>query len=39
MAGYGSRVVPPDLVIGVDVGGTRMLAGVVARDGSVGRTI
>ena len=39
MAGYGSRVVPPDLVIGVDVGGTKMLAGVVARDGSVGRTI
>jgi len=31
--------VPPDLVIGVDVGGTKMLAGVVARDGSVGRTI
>ena len=30
---------PPDLVIGVDVGGTKMLAGVVARDGSVGRTI
>jgi glucokinase len=31
--------VPPDLVIGVDVGGTKMLAGVVARDGSIGRTI
>jgi glucokinase len=31
--------VPPDLVIGVDVGGTKMLAGVVARDGSVGRTV
>ena len=30
---------PPDLVIGVDVGGTKVLAGVVARDGSVGRTI
>ena len=30
---------PPDLVIGVDVGGTKMLAGVVARDGSIGRTI
>ena len=30
---------PPDLVIGVDVGGTKILAGVVARDGSVGRTI
>ena len=38
-AGYGSRVVPPDLVIGVDVGGTKMLAGVVARDGTVGRTV
>jgi len=31
--------VPPDLVIGVDVGGTKMLAGVVARDGAVGRAI
>jgi glucokinase len=31
--------VPPDLVIGVDVGGTKMLAGMVARDGSIGRTI
>jgi glucokinase len=31
--------VPPDLVIGVDVGGTKMLAGVVARDGSIVRTI
>jgi glucokinase len=31
--------VPPDLVIGVDVGGTKMLAGTVARDGTVGRTI
>ena len=30
---------PTDLVIGVDVGGTKMLAGMVARDGSVGRTI
>ena len=30
---------PPDLVIGVDVGGTKMLAGVVARDGSIGRTV
>jgi glucokinase len=38
-AGYGSRVVPPDLVIGVDVGGTKILAGVVARDGAVGRTV
>jgi glucokinase len=31
--------VPTDLVIGVDVGGTKMLAGMVARDGTVGRTI
>jgi glucokinase len=31
--------VPTDLVIGVDVGGTKMLAGMVARDGMVGRTI
>jgi glucokinase len=31
--------VPPDLVIGVDVGGTKLLAGTVARDGTVGRTI
>jgi glucokinase len=31
--------VPPDLVIGVDVGGTKMLAGMVGRDGSMGRTI
>ena len=30
---------PPDLVIGVDVGGTKMLAGTLARDGAVGRTI
>lgn len=29
----------PDRVIGVDVGGTKILAGTVARDGSVGRTI
>jgi glucokinase len=31
--------VPADQVIGVDVGGTKMLAGLVARDGSIGRTI
>ena len=37
--GYGSRVVPPDRVIGVDVGGTKILAGTLARDGSIGRTI
>jgi glucokinase len=31
--------VPTDLVIGVDVGGTKMLAGQVARDGSVRRSV
>jgi glucokinase len=31
--------VPPESVIGVDVGGTKMLAGTVARDGSIGRTV
>jgi glucokinase len=31
--------VAPDRVIGVDVGGTKILAGAVARDGSIGRTI
>jgi glucokinase len=31
--------VAPDRVIGVDVGGTKILAGTVARDGSIGRTI
>jgi glucokinase len=31
--------VPPESVIGVDVGGTKIRAGVVARDGSIGRTI
>ena len=30
---------PPDQVIGVDVGGTKILAGAVARDGSIGRTV
>ena len=30
---------PTDLVIGVDVGGTKMLAGQVARDGSVRRSV
>ena len=30
---------PRDLVIGVDVGGTKILAGTLARDGNVGRTI
>jgi glucokinase len=31
--------VPRDLVIGVDVGGTKMLAGTLTRDGTIGRTI
>jgi len=31
--------VPGDLVIGVDVGGTKILAGTVARDGTVERTV
>jgi glucokinase len=31
--------VPLDLVIGVDVGGTKMLAGTVSREGTIGRTI
>jgi glucokinase len=31
--------VAADRVIGVDVGGTKILAGVLARDGTVGRTI
>ena len=30
---------PRDLVIGVDVGGTKMLAGTLARDGTVERTV
>ena len=30
---------PTDLVIGVDVGGTKILAGLVARDGTIGRTV
>jgi glucokinase len=31
--------VPPESVIGVDVGGTKIRAGTIARDGSVGRSI
>jgi glucokinase len=30
---------PADLAIGVDVGGTKILGGTVARDGAIGRTI
>ena len=30
---------PPDSVIGVDLGGTKILAGTVGRNGAVGRTI
>jgi glucokinase len=37
--GYGSRAVRPERAIGVDVGGTKILAGHVARDGEIGRTI
>jgi glucokinase len=31
--------VPPESVIGVDVGGTKIRAGTIARDGSVGRSL
>jgi glucokinase len=37
--GYRSRGVHEDRVIGVDLGGTKILAGVVGRDGTIGRTI
>jgi glucokinase len=37
--GYRSGGVREELVIGVDLGGTKILAGVVARDGTIGRTI
>jgi glucokinase len=37
--GYRSRDVGEERVIGVDLGGTKILAGVVARDGAIGRTI
>jgi glucokinase len=30
--------VPPERVIGVDLGGTKILGGVIGRDGSIGRT-
>ncbi|HET8743235.1 MAG TPA: ROK family protein [Gaiella sp.] len=30
---------PPETVIGVDVGGTKILAGTVARDGAIGRSL
>ena len=30
---------PPESVIGVDVGGTKVRAGTIARDGSVGRVL
>ena len=35
---YGSRAVESDLVIGVDLGGTKILGGVVDRRGSIGAT-
>lgn len=37
--GYGSRAVDGSRVIAVDLGGTKILAGLVARDGAVGRTV
>ena len=37
--GYRSRDVHEERVIGVDLGGTKILAGLVARDGTIGRTI
>ena len=37
--GYRSRDVREERVIGVDLGGTKILAGLVARDGTIGRTI
>ena len=37
--GYRSRAMHEERVIGVDLGGTKILAGLVARDGSIGRTI
>jgi glucokinase len=37
--GYRSRDVDEERVIGVDLGGTKILAGLVARDGTIGRTI
>ena len=37
--GYRSRDVREERVIGVDLGGTKILAGLVGRDGAIGRTI
>ena len=37
--GYRSRDVREERVIGVDLGGTKILAGHVTRDGAIGRTI
>ena len=37
--GYRSRDVREERVIGVDLGGTNILAGLVLRDGTIGRTI
>lgn len=37
-AGYGSRALRPERAIGVDLGGTKILAGIVGRDGTIGRT-
>jgi glucokinase len=38
-AGYGSRAVSESRAIGVDVGGTKILAGVVSRTGTVGHRV
>ena len=37
--GYRSRAVHEERVIGVDLGGTKILAGLVGRNGAIGRTI
>jgi glucokinase len=36
--GYGSRAVRSERAIGVDLGGTKILAGIIERDGTIGRT-
>lgn len=37
--GYRSREMHEERVIGIDLGGTKILAGLVERDGTIGRTI
>ncbi|TAL10738.1 MAG: ROK family protein, partial [Chloroflexota bacterium] len=36
---YGSRAMQPERAIGVDLGGTKILAGVVDRAGTIGATM